>query len=192
MAANLAVGAVIITASALLVLRDWRWTIGMFALQYVGVLVLVQLNWPIGMALVKLVVGWMAGAALGLTQVGVMPVSQEEPSWSSTRVFRILSAGLVILVVFFLSPKIAFWLRGIELTQVYGGFGLIGLGLLQIGMTARPLRVVIGLLTILAGFEILYAAVEFSVLVAGLLAAVNLTLAFVGSYLLTTSTEAAG
>jgi len=191
MAANLAVGTVILTASALLVIRDWRWTIGIFALQYVGVMVLVQLNWPLGMALVKLVVGWMAGAALGLTQVGPAGAGHEESSWPSTRLFRILSAGLIILVVFFLSPKVAFWLPGVALSQVYGGFGLIGLGLLQIGMTARPLRVVIGLLTILAGFEILYAAVELSVLVAGLLAAVNLMLALVGSYLLNTSTEPA-
>ena len=41
----------------------------------------------------------------------------------------------------------------------------------------------IGLLTFLSGFEILYAALENSVLVAGLLAAINLGLALVGAYL---------
>jgi hypothetical protein len=191
MLANLAVATVILTATVLLVVRDWRWMVGVFAMQYVGVIVLVQIDWPLGMALVKLVVGWMAGTALGLTQVGAAAPDLEEGSWPAFRIFRILSAGLIILVVYFLSPNIAFWLPGVELSQVYGGFGLIGLGLLQVGMTARPLRVVIGLLTILAGFEILYAAVELSVLVAGLLAAVNLTLALVGSYLLNTTTEPA-
>ena len=52
-------------------------------------------------------------------------------------------------------------------------------------MTNDPLRMVIGLLTFLAGFEVLYAALEVSVLVAGLLAAINLGLAMAGAYLLT-------
>jgi hypothetical protein len=39
-------------------------------------------------------------------------------------------------------------------------------------------------MTVLSGFEILYAAVEGSVLVAALLAIINLGLALVGSYLL--------
>jgi hypothetical protein len=43
---------------------------------------------------------------------------------------------------------------------------------------------VLGLLTVLSGFEILYAAVETATLVAGLLAAINLGLALVGAYLL--------
>ncbi|MCC6985033.1 MAG: hypothetical protein IT309_01265, partial [Anaerolineales bacterium] len=47
------------------------------------------------------------------------------------------------------------------------------------------LRVTLALLSILAGFEILYAAVESAILVTGLLAAVNLGLGVVGSYLMT-------
>ena len=43
------------------------------------------------------------------------------------------------------------------------------------------------LLTILAGFEILYAAVEGSILVAALLAVINLGLGLVGAYLLNAS-----
>jgi hypothetical protein len=42
-------------------------------------------------------------------------------------------------------------------------------------------------MTALSGFEILYATVEGSVLVAGLLAIINLGLALVGSYLLVAS-----
>jgi hypothetical protein len=61
------------------------------------------------------------------------------------------------------------------------------MGLLQLGMTAHILRVTIGLMIILSGFEILYSAVEGSVLVAALLAVINLGLALVGSYLLIAS-----
>ena len=42
-------------------------------------------------------------------------------------------------------------------------------------------------MTVLAGFELLYATVEGSVLVAGLLAVINLGLALVGSYLMIAS-----
>jgi hypothetical protein len=64
------------------------------------------------------------------------------------------------------------------------GLLLVGLGVLHLGMTLQPPRVVVALLTVLAGFEILYASVENSVLVAALLSALTLLLALVGSYLI--------
>jgi hypothetical protein len=76
------------------------------------------------------------------------------------------------------------WLPGITTAQTFGGLMLIGLGVLHFGMTLQPARVVIGLLTVLAGFEILYASVENSVLVAAMLSALNLLLALIGSYLM--------
>jgi hypothetical protein len=63
------------------------------------------------------------------------------------------------------------------------------MGLLHLGISAQPFRVVLGLLTVLAGFEILYAAVESSTLVAALLSAINLSLALAGAYLVTMSKE---
>ena len=56
------------------------------------------------------------------------------------------------------------------------------------GLTALPLRIVLGLLTVFSGFEILYAVVETSTLVSGLLAGVSLGLALVGAYLMTVPT----
>ena len=64
----------------------------------------------------------------------------------------------------------------------------MGLGMLHLGMTAQPFRVIVGLLTVLSGFEALYAALESSVLVAAMLSIVDLGLALVGSYLLTAKT----
>jgi len=98
--------------------------------------------------------------------------------------FRLLAAGLVAMVVASSAPRVARWMPGVESEQVWGGLILIGIGLLHLGLTAQPLRVVLGLLTVLSGFEILYAAVESATLVAGLLAGVNLGLALVGAYLL--------
>jgi hypothetical protein len=98
--------------------------------------------------------------------------------------FRLLAAGLVGLVVASAVPRIAVYIPAVATEQLLGAGILIGLGLLHLGLTSGTLRVILGLLTILAGFEILYAAVESSVLVAGLLAVVNLGLALVGAYLL--------
>jgi len=58
------------------------------------------------------------------------------------------------------------------------------MGLLQLSLTTNPFRIIIGLLTSLSGFELIYAAIETSTLVTGLLAGVNLGLALVGAYLL--------
>jgi len=177
----------VITALGVLISRDWRLVIAFFAAQYFGVLILVALSWPFGLAGIKLVVGWMAGAALGTTQIGQKRAVLGN-SWPASRVFRLLAAALAILLIYSISPEIVSWIPGLNLTVVRGGLTLMALGLFQLGMTARPFRVIIGLLTVLAGFEIMYAAVESSVLVAGLLAAINLGLAFLGSYFLSTAT----
>jgi hypothetical protein len=59
---------------------------------------------------------------------------------------------------------------------------------LQLGINSGVLRVIVALLTVLAGFEVLYAALEGSILVAALLAVVNLGLGLAGAYLLNAST----
>jgi hypothetical protein len=55
-------------------------------------------------------------------------------------------------------------------------------------LTSDTLNVILGLLTILTGFEVLYAAIESSILVTGLLAATNLGMGITGSYLLIAGT----
>ncbi len=177
----------VITSLGVLISRDWRLVIAFFAAQYLGVLVLVAVSWPFGLAVIKLVVGWMAGAALGTTQIGQKRAMLGK-SWPASRVFRLLTAALAVLLIYSISPGVVSWIPGLSLPVVRGGLTLMALGLLQLGMTARPFRVIIGLLNVLAGFEIMYAAVESSVLVAGLLAAINLGLALLGSYFLSTAT----
>jgi hypothetical protein len=177
-----------VTALTLFLSQDWRVSVAALAVQYAGVAVLVGMSWPVALAVVKVVVGWMAAAALGLTQIG-QPFGMEERSWPGGRIFRSVAASLVLLVILTISPGVSAWFPGVRNVQVIGGLILIGMGLLHLGMTARPLRVILGLLTVLSGFEIFYAVVETSVLVAGLLVVVTLGLALVGAYLLTATVE---
>jgi len=63
---------------------------------------------------------------------------------------------------------------------IWGGVLLIIMGILQIGMSIRPIRIIFGLLTAFSGFEVIYAGLEQSVLVAGFLVIITLGIALVG------------
>lgn len=176
---------VFLTGLVLLIARDWRLSIGALAIQYAGVLVLVGSTWPIETAVVKLVAGWMAGAVIGVAMLN-LPVELRSEGESSVPavLFRLFAAVLAGLVAFTWAGKVISWLPEISLAQASGGFVLILMGLLHLGLTDRPLRVILGLLTVLAGFEVLYAGLESSALLTGLLALFNLSLAMIGAYLI--------
>jgi hypothetical protein len=184
-----AVVLVLVASIVIQIARSWRGIVIALAAQMAGVFMLVALPWPLEMAVVKLVAGWMACAVLALASAeGSNDSSHNWPEteavWPSGRVFRIVAAVLVLLVVPSLAPSAVEWIPGISEEQIWAAFILIAMGLLHLGFTAHPLRVVAGLLTALSGFEIIYAAVESSTLVAGLLAASNLGLALIGAYLI--------
>lgn len=184
----IAVILIVITATGLLLARDWRWSLILLAVQYLGMFVLTLQHWPLGMASVKVVAGWMSAAILGMTRSGLTDEGLDEEYTSpGGRLFRLFAAGIVILLVAVVTPAVDTVMADAGFPVTNGSLLLIGMGLLHLGINARILRVTIGLMTVLSGFEILYAAVEGSVLVAALLAAINLGLALVGAYLLIAS-----
>lgn len=183
-----AVAILALASSALLVARDWRWSLALLAVQYLAAFALTAQFWPLAMAAAKLVTGWMATAALGITRLNL---AHREPASSSAAPeaapFRLLGAVIILLVAFAAAARVERLIPGLGLPVAAGSIILMGAGLLRLGTTADILRVVAGLLTLLTGFETLYAAVESSILVAALLAVVNLGLALAGSYLLQNS-----
>lgn len=170
----------IFAATGLLFSRDWRWSLGLLAVLYLTVFWMVQTHWPVSQAATKLIAGWMACAILGIAQ-GNTKLGETEGGWLQGRLFHIFAAGMVLVATFALSLRAVSWL-GLSLPVAWGGLLLIGLGLLHLGITSDSLQVVIGLLTVMAGFETLYSTVESSALVAALLVVVNLGLAMVGAY----------
>jgi hypothetical protein len=58
------------------------------------------------------------------------------------------------------------------------------MGVLQFGISQRHLRVILGLLTLLSGFEVIYSSLEGSALLAAILAAITLALGLIGSTIL--------
>jgi hypothetical protein len=174
-----------VTSVGLLLSRDWRWSLGLLAIQYFAASWLVYQHWPLTMSAAKLVTGWMAAAVLGITQLGIKNNPAAETSWPEGRLFRIFAAVLFLVAVSAAANRLTDWLPDAGMPSIWGSLVLIGLGLLHLGMTLHPLKVILGLLTTLLGFEVLYSAVENSILVASLLAVVTLGLALTGSYLLT-------
>jgi hypothetical protein len=185
-----AVGLLLVTSVGLLLSRDWRWSLGFLAAQYLGMFWLVTLHWPFGLASIKLVTGWMVSATLGVTRLGMSDGIQsretlESDAWPQGRLFRLFASAIVVILVIAITPQVETIIPGISRPVIVGGLLLAGMGLLNLGLTAEILRVTLGLLMVMAGFELLYATVETSILLAGLLSIVNLGLALAGAYLMT-------
>jgi hypothetical protein len=177
---------ILATSGTLLIQRDWRVQLGALAIQYLAAFWLITRHLPLAMGSAKLVTGWMVVAALGMTHLGIATINEDENRVFSPRGrwFPIILVGIVALVSAGATPRIEAVIPGLGLQVIAGSLLLIGAGLVHLGITADILRVTLGLLTMLTGFEVIYAAVESSILVAGLLAVTNLALGLVGSYLL--------
>ncbi len=187
----IAVGLIIVTSTAMLINRDWRISLGALAVQYLAAFWLVTRHLPFVMGSAKLITGWMVVAALGMTRLSLSATEdgQEESFWPRGQWFRMILMCIVALAAVGLTPRIESVIPGLGLQVIAGSLLLIGAGVMQLGVTSDLLRVVLALLTLLTGFEILYAAVESSILVAGLLAVTNLGLGIAGSYLLIAGTS---
>ena len=191
-----------ITSVSLLITTDWRISTALLAIQYIGVFILVRMEWSLAMAAVKLIAGWISCTVLGMALLSLpefrfrtenQHAAQLENGSVTTpvrtrlplgRPFILLTAILIMLTTFSLAGIAQNWFAGTPFPVLLGGFILIGMGLLQLGFSDRQFPVILGLLTTLSGFEILYASIDSSALVAGLLAAANLGLALIGAYLI--------
>lgn len=174
-----------VTSVSIMLVRDWRWLIIFLAVQYAGVFILALQHWPFGMAAVKVIAGWMSAAILGMTRSNIVDEqSNAKDILPQGRLFRLIAAIIVGLIAASGTPLVDAMMADAGLAVSAGSLLLIGMGLLHLGVTDRILQVTVGLMTVLAGFEILYTAVESSTLVAALLAVVNLGLALAGSYLM--------
>ena len=168
----------------LLTSRDWRVQLAVLAFHYLAAFWLITRHLPFAMASAKLVAGWMVVASLGMTRISLIQIEEQGSLRAQDRFFPLTLAGVVAVVTAGASPRIEAIIPGIGLPVIAGSLLLVGTGLMQLGITSNILRIILGLLSMLMGFEIVYSAVESSILVAGLLALTNLALGLVGSYLL--------
>jgi hypothetical protein len=173
--------------SALLILVEVRSIrLALLAIQYLIVALLCALALPLSVALVKWVAGLMSCGILALTFSRMAgpsdpPLQEVVPAG---RWFRLLSILLVASASVGLGRTDWLGVPGIEPAANLGASLLMGLGLLQIGLSQARLRVGVGLMTLISGFEIAYCVVEPSLAVLALLGSIHIGLAMVISYLL--------
>ncbi len=182
----IAAGSMLAASTALLLDRDWRLSLGALTIQYLAAFWLVTRHQPFVMGSVKLIVGWMVVAALGMTRLGLAADEDKDETSLLThgQWFRLALMLVVAVVTAGATPRVEAVIPGLGLPVIAGGLLLIGAGVIHLGLTSDAFNSILGLLTMLTGFEVLYAAIENSILLAGLLAVTNLGLGIAGSYLL--------
>ena len=170
---------VAVTAFALIVVERPGLQIAILAVQYAAVAWLSSLALPSQVAAVKVVAGMITCGVLALTVAG----THAEDEKGSGREFRVIAAILILGAAIGLGRTN--WMRvpDIQPEAIMAAAILMSMGLLQLGLFRDPLRVCIGLITLLNGFEIAYAVIEPSLAVLALLASVHIGLAMVVSHL---------
>lgn len=174
------------TGALLILLDNRRLMLATLAVQYVFVAWLVGFSLPLQVAAAKLVAGLLACTilAVALTNVGWRGQLLIPRTIPSGTVFRAIALCLVLLAALGLGADVWEALPDISIDAGYGATFLIAVGLLQLGLQEEPVKVAVGLLTTISGFEIAYTTIEPSLAVMALLAAVHLGIAVVVSYLL--------
>ncbi len=195
----------LIAAALLVILVNWRLLIVALALQYILVGLMLTRVVPIELAAVKALVGVMICPVLYITARRVHWGRAEEEADEDTaaaerpqqRWWQILSAGWpvrVIVAVLAVAISVGLASRSplpivndLSLSRdlTTGAFSVMLLGLINAALAENPLKVGIGLLSILAGFELLYTTVEPTLTIVGLLGLTNLFLALAIAYLTT-------
>lgn len=167
------------TAFALIVVERPGIQIAILAAQYASVAWLSSLALPPQVAAVKVVAGMITCGVLALTVAG----SHSHDESSSGRAFRVIAAILIMGAA--IGVGRTNWMRipDIQPEAIMAAAILMSMGLLQLGLFRNPLRVCIGLITLLSGFEIAYAVIEPALAILALLASVHIGLAMVVSYL---------
>jgi len=167
------------------VAQDWRWILLGVALAEAGAGVLLLRLWPPFMALSLLIAGWIAAAFLGLGQSAQWQRGAPMPEAWAGRLFRFTITGFALVLLAYQTENTLAWLpRGFTPEMAWAALGLMLTGILHLAMTQHPFRATASLLILLAGFVLVYAYIEQSLLLTVLLVGVKLFLGAMGSYLL--------
>ena len=197
-----AIVGLIITASLIVVIRDWRFSLAALLGQYVLVgLLLTRLIQP-QVALTKVLIGDLVCVVLYLTARLVSasseapPLEREDGNFplkvggdrggaTGTSLpdfaFRLLAALFVGVAVYSLSMR--YPLPEVPLNISFACYWLASLGLLVLVLTDEPLKAGMGLLTVITGFELFFSLLERSLSVVGFLGIVNFLIALAVAYL---------
>lgn len=193
---------IFITATLLVVSRDWRLNVFALAVQYLFVALLMTRIIRVEMAAVKALIGWVVCLVFYLTeqqsQSLVRSTDSEGPlsvrNWFTARLegwrhegisaraaFSFMASVVVGVGVYGLSSTMPLPQMSQDLTFICYWLG--GLGILLLGLSQDSLRIGVGLLMFLSGFDLFYVALEPSLVVTGFLGSISFLIALGAAYL---------
>lgn len=194
---------VLLTASLILIIRDWRWSLVAILIQYLIVGLLFADVLAPHLSFMKVVIGVFICLILYVTarQVnwGRLPedVTHEEalrlgklrilrfgPYMLPTDTpFRVFFALLVTISLWTLTQRPSFHLPAVPENVNFAILGMIGMGLVTLSLTSEPYKAGLGVLTFITGFELFYSAVDQSFNSMLIFAITNIVITLVVSYL---------
>ncbi len=171
----------IAVSGAIMVLSDWKLRmICLSILQLIAFLLIVQI-WPVALAAVKLISGW-----IGITIISATLVTSEKTTGTDEsmpfRLYKLAFVGLSWVAILVLVQQLNVWLP-ISFTNLFTGMVFFLCGILFLSIHGEMIETIIGLYILLAGFDIIYSSLEGSALVTGIYAVILILISILGSYL---------
>ena len=171
----------IAVSGMIMVVNDWKWRMACLALfQLIAFLLVVQI-WPIALAAVKLIAGW-----IGITIISAALVRTEQEAEAAHnlpfRLYKLAMIGLSWIAILVLVPRLNVWLP-INFSNLFSGLVFFLCGLLFLSIHEEIIETIIGLIILFAGFDIIYSSLEGSALVTGVYALILISISILGSYL---------
>lgn len=171
----------ILVSGAILLIEDWRLRLAIVTITQLIAFILIVQIWPVALASVKLISGWMGISLLAMTLFySSTPVQQKPPD--SAKLYRILLGTFGWIIVFASVQPLNEWLP-ISYTHLFIGLVFFINGLILLGFSQSVLDTVLGLLVFFAGFDIIYSSLEGSALITGIFGVIIVSICLTGSYL---------
>jgi len=171
----------IVASGAIILVEDWRYRLALVAIiELLGFIMIVQI-WPIALASVKLISGWMGVALLAATFTFTSP--RGEPSSPiSSRIFRLMLVAFGWLLVLVSAERFNEWLP-ISYTNLFIGLVFLITGMIYLALRMNTIDTVLGLLIFFEGFDVIYSSLEGSALITAIFGIIIISICLLGSYL---------
>jgi len=171
----------IILSGAILVLEDRRHRLAVLAIiELIGFILIVQI-WPIALALVKLISGWMGIALLTFAFIP-SDIKKESNEPIPTKIFRLMLGVFGWIIVLTSIQGLNEWLP-ISYTNLFIGLIFFIIGMISLSLGLKTFDIILSLLVFLQGFDIIYSSLEGSALVTAMFAVIIISICLTGSFL---------
>ena len=169
-----------------LVRRRWLTNLISLTIQFVAMFLVVLNVWVFSVAIVKLIVSLVTVGiiAYSLSSLDMLQTAVTFAPFREGELFRAFAGIFLVLFILIFQPQAqATMFPRSPQALLFCSLSVMGISLLQLGLKAEPFYILIGLLGFLAGFELLYASLEYSALLEGLFTVIKLGLALAAPYI---------